>query len=469
MSKNVIALHCLLALAAALPPAQAQTSDKPDNYTHALALTVSGKESVVQLRLPKEVYLHALTADLRDLRVFDAQDNKLPFSVQQPAARAERSRRDLPVRLFGVRAARGAAGHIDTELDVRRSPDGTLLSVSARTLPAVAGDAIDTLVLDLGAAARTASIDALRFALPPGTASYSARVALEVSDDLKQWDTVGDSEIAWLVNERTETLASDRIDFEPRSFRYARLSWREGKPLQFASITAESPLSTAVAPYVERLLIPPAPGRFPNDFVYPSSVAIPVQRIGLDLGVQNVVLPAQLGRYIELPAPRGGELTIWRFEQIAAATFYQLNQGGKRRISGDVAITPAHNAQWVLRTETSGIAAPALRLAWSPASVVFLANGKPPYRLVFGRADAEPGSRALAQVAPGFTPAEILALESATPGPLQVLQAAPAADLSAAAAAADSARIRMFALWAALLAGVGVLAFMAWRLLKQMK
>lgn len=475
MSTTCMGALCMAALAASAAPAAAAApaSDLPGDYRHAMPLSVSGKESVVQLRLPKDVYLHARTADLRDLRLFDAQGNKLPFSLQDPAARAAHSRRDLPVRLFGVQTARaaGAIAGAGTDIDVQRSGDGAVLSVSVRSRPARpgAGEDIDTLVLDLGAAAMSASVDALRFTLPAGVDRYSARVALEVSDDLKRWETVGETDLSWLVNERGESLASDRMAFEARSFRYARLSWRQGKPLRFAGISAESPLDTALAAPLERLLIQPRPGRFANDHVYPASVAIPVQRIGVDMGEQNGVLPAQLGHYIELPDRQGGKASTWHFETLAAATFYQLQQGGKRRASGDIGITPAHQAEWVLRTEATGMAAPALRLAWTPSTLVFLASGKPPYRLAFGRADAMPAASALAHVAPGFSPADIAGLENALAGPLQTAKAAVDEGPGAAASAARAARTRLFALWGALLAGVGVLAFMAWRLIRQMK
>ncbi|HEX8610590.1 MAG TPA: DUF3999 family protein [Telluria sp.] len=477
MSNISLASLCLAAAAAPVALAAAPLSDLPGDYRHFLPLTVSGKESVVQLRLPKDVYLHARTADLRDLRLFDAQGNKLAFSLLEPMPRSERSRRDLPVRLFGVQTARPAgplAGvTFEHDIDVRRSADGAVVSVSARSRPAVAAAAggIDTLVLDLGASAATATVDALRFTLPAGMNSYNARVVLEVSDDLKHWESAGETDLSWLVNERAETLASDRMEFDARAFRYARLSWRQGQPLQFAAITAESPLDTALAPQLERLVIQPRPGRFASDHVYRASVAIPVQRIGVDLGEQNVVMPAQLGHYVELPDRQGGKTSTWHFEPLAAATFYQLTQGGKRRASGEISMSPAHQAEWVLRTEMAGAgtAAPSLRLAWSPSTVVFLTNGKPPYRLAFGRADAKPSASALAQVAPGFSPADIAALESAMAGPLQTATAAIDEGPGAADKAAFAARIRMFALWGALLAGVSVLAFMAWRLIRQMK
>ncbi|WP_164557766.1 DUF3999 family protein [Massilia atriviolacea] len=474
MSNLSLAALCLAALAATASPlaaAKAPASDVPADYRYALPLTVGGRESVVQLRLPKDVYLHARTADLRDVRLFDALGNKLPFSLQEPMPRPERSRRDLPVRLFGVRAARPAGPVGEMDIDVRRSGDGTVLSVSTSTRPAApeAADGIDTLVLDLGAAATTAAIDALRFSLPAGVSGYSARVALEVSDDLTRWDAVGESELSWLVNERKETLASARMEFDARAFRYARLSWRQGRPLRFASITAESPLDTWVAPQLERLVIEPGPGRFPGDHVYPASLAIPVQRIGLDLGEQNAVVPAQLGHYVELPDRQAGKASTWHFAPLAAATFYQLTQGSKRRASGEISIPPAHRAEWVLRTQAAGVAAPRLRLAWTPSTLVFLANGKPPYRLAFGRADARPAAVDLTQVAPGFSAAEIASLGNAVAGPLETRTAAVSDGPGAAEQAAAAARMRLFALWGALLAGVGVLGFMAWRLIRQMR
>ncbi len=78
----------------------AAASDTAVDYSHAVALTVSGKNAVVQMRLPQAVYLHARSADLRDLRVFDASGTALPFALIQPDSQSGASRRDLPVKVF---------------------------------------------------------------------------------------------------------------------------------------------------------------------------------------------------------------------------------------------------------------------------------------------------------------------------------------------------------------------------------
>ena len=76
--------------------------------------------------------------------------------------------------------------------------------------------------------------------------------------------------------------------------------------------------------------------------------------------------------------------------------------------------------------------------------------------------------RKVAQVAPGFSAAELQRLEQAVAGPAQeqhVLAQGP----SDAQAASASARARMAILWGALLLGVGVLGVMAWRLFRQVR
>ena len=157
------------------------------------------------------------------------------------------------------------------------------------------------------------------------------------------------------------------------------------------------------------------------------------------------------------------------FDPLLSTTFYRIGLDGKERVSGELAMPVTHTGEWVLQTATehplSAGNAPALRLGWTPATVVFLASGKPPYQLAFGNSDAAAVAQPLSQVAPGFKADELLALKTASAGPLQTSAGAEAAPR----VSQDGATWRLAALWAALLLGVAVLGFFAWRLLSQMK
>ncbi|MET3132910.1 hypothetical protein AAKU55_003191 [Oxalobacteraceae bacterium GrIS 1.11] len=466
----------ILALALALTPTlvgavrAAPASDLPKDYAYSLPLSVSGSAGVVALRLPQAVYLHAASAELSDLRLFDRQGNKLAFALRQPPAQAQTSVRQWPAKIFPVMGAEATDAADAAGLDIRTGGDGRLLSVTPRAAGGARGqDGLRSLILDVGNGGPAPMVSALRFQAPAGVGNYNAQVWLEVSDDFQHWDAVGAAALNWLLNGDTQTLANDKIEFEARPFRYARLSWKEGKPLLFAGVQAELLSQTALAAQTEQLLLQAAStGAIGTDLVYNAAIAIPVEKIGLQFSEPNVVLPSLLGQYQELPGSQIGQPSTHSFQALARTTFYQITQAGQTRGSGDLPIATVHAAQWVLRPLLATQSKPALRLVWSPASVIFLANGNAPYTLAFGRAHAENAAQDLAQVAPGFNPSELLALEQAKAGALQVSQAAPAATgISDAAAAASAAHLRLAVLWGVLLLGVGVLGFFAWRLIKQ--
>lgn len=436
-------------------------SDTPRDYTHVIPLSVSGKPGVVQLQLPRGAYLNARSAALNDLRVFDAQGVPQPFALRQPHAEPSTSHRALAVRVFPLMADRPDAALAG--LEVSTATDGRVLSVRLPA-PGRAQERLAALVLDLrqDGMQEPPLVDALHFTLPSGRTTYSGQVWLEASDDLKRWDAVGVAELSWLANASEETLANDKLEFPARPMRYARLSWRSGEPLQFAGISAQSPVRDKAAALAETLLLPAQPGRDPRDLQYVRPAGIPPARIGLQIDSGNVVLPATLGSYREVR--RSGQ---YRFEPIVRTTFYRLEQDGKTRESGDIAVPQWLGERWVLRFDQPPAVRAPMRISWEPATLVFVAGGTPPYTLAVGRDKAAPAARDITDVAPGFTPAELRALDRATAGPLQA-QAEALADAAKRASADNSAaQNRLLILWGVLVLGVAIVAGMVWRLLRQ--
>ena len=439
-------------------------SDTPLDYSHAMPLMVSGKASVVQLPLPREVYLNARSPALHDVRVFDAKGAAQPFALRQPEAETRTSHRTLAARIFPVMA--DSQDHALAGLEVSTASDGRVLAVRLPGTPPKTQprQQLAALVLDLRqeGVAEAPLVDALTFALPPGQSNYSAQVWLEASDDLKAWDTVGMAELSWLANASAETLASNRLEFAARPMRYARLRWREGTPLQFAAVSAETPVRSELPAAMATLLLPAEPGRAPNELQYNKPPGVPAMRAGLQFDGGNVVLPATLGRYSQ-PA-RNGHVY---FEPLLRTTFYRLERDGRPHESGDIALPADLGTRWVLRFDQPPPVKPALRLSWQPATLVFVAGGTPPYTLAVGRDRGAPAARDIADVAPGFAPAELRALAHAVPGPMQVQGDALAADAQRAGSDAASAQRRLAILWGVLLLGVALVAWMVWRLLRQ--
>lgn len=440
--------------------APALADDAPARYSHAIGLALSGQNALVQLRLPPAVYLHARSATLDDVRVVDGAGKALPFALLEPQPLAKVSTRALPAAIFPVYSESAQAAR-DT-IEIRTSASGTVTSITPPS-GAAPGRTLSALVLDFGAAAAGQAINALVFTPPPDAGNYEAQVALEVSNDLRSWDTLGYASLSWLSNSERQTLRSERMEFAPRAFRYGRLVWREGRPLPFSAITADAPVTLTEGAAFDSLSLRPRPGRFAHDLVYEAGPAIAPERIALSFGPGNVVMPATLGYYAAVPPPRGQTGTRWDFVPRLHATFYQFTQDGVQRRSSEIAAEGLHGPQWVLRSQAVPTPAPILKLSWRPATLVFMASGTAPYSLLVGRAQAPSVRRPIGQVAPGLTHTELAALELATPGAPRLQHPDATAQPTGAAPAGPK-----LALWGVLLLGVAVLAAMAWKLHRQM-
>ena len=171
----------LMAGAALAAPGQ----DRPQDYGWSMPIQSPAGAGIVQLSLPREVYLHARSASLADLRLFDADGKRLAYAIGAPPAQSATQRTAIPARIFPVTGA-PATGDGLQGIDIRTADDGRLLSVSTRAGTTAATAALQALILDLGKQTQDKRIAALRFTPPASTDNYSAQVLLEVSDDLKQ-------------------------------------------------------------------------------------------------------------------------------------------------------------------------------------------------------------------------------------------------------------------------------------------
>lgn len=470
--RAALAFIPILTLAAQVhAAAPAPAGDKAADYSHLLPLNVAANQAVVQLRLPRDVYLAARSPHLNDLRVFDAAGAPMPYALVDLAPQALVNRQSAPAAVFPIQGPTHDGVSVQEGLQIRTGSDGALISVTA---PArAAGDELIGLVLDLQPAARAArvgagaEIGALALTLPPATGNYNARLALDVSDDLQNWDEQAEASVSWLVNSQGASVQKHRIEFAPRAFRYARLRWIDGKPIEFAAIHAEYVVQREAGRPLETLVLQGKPGTEGRDLIYTAPVAIPVALLGLAFQGRNVVMPVQIGQYQALPNRDPGARTVQKLQPLVNTTFFQLEQDGRRRASGDVAVPVTHAARWVVRPLNTIPERPALRLGWEPSTIVFVASGKAPYQLAFGRDGVRPAGVALHQVAPGFSERELMALAAATPGKV-IVQNRLEQTMDGAARGGAAANKQVW-LWALLVVGVVALAGMAWHLLRQLK
>ncbi|MES2260698.1 MAG: DUF3999 family protein [Pseudomonadota bacterium] len=446
----------------------AAPSDIATDYAYSLPLTLKKDGGVAALLLPQPVYLHARSAELDDLRLFDRNGVKVPFAIQAPPARTQARISELPVRIFPLP---GTESQEQLKLDIRTGSDGRLLSVSSNngSRAKKAKTPLGSLILDLGIGRdkEAPPVTALRFDLPAGVDIYSAQLRLDSSDDLQHWNALGEAELNWAVNRDAQALSNNRVPFPATRFRYARLYWSSGTPLLFSRIVAEALDTTPSPVHLDTVLLQPDAAKTGADLVYHAPLAIPGEKIGLQFSEANVVFPTLLGTYQPYWSGQHRAVKTWIFSPKLNTTFYRMTPAsGAQRDSADIDISPTHTADWVLRPQTETALRPTLRLSWAPATLLFLANGNGPYRLTFGRERAPRVALAPEQIAPGFSEDELRNVAQAQSGALSSLTPEPPP--GGIAGALQSARLRKGLLWGVLVAGVAILALMATRLLRQL-
>jgi hypothetical protein len=112
-----------------------------------------------------------------------------------------------------------------------------------------------------------------------------------------------------------------------------------------------------------------------------------------------------------------------------------------------------------------GTARPSIRVGSHTQDLVFLARGAAPYRLAWGQATPA-AQMSLAQLMPGRQPDDPLPADSASLAPAAPVAVAAPASTASAPAVPSSVSTHKLWLWAALVAALGLMGFMAWSLLR---
>jgi len=246
--------------------------------------------------------------------------------------------------------------------------------------------------------------------------------------------------------------------------RFVRLLWAEpgaAPALNGASVLVAERQRVAVDSTRE-LTVAPSPepaGAAPPD-------AAAKRALHFDLGgvvpLVDVDLRFDAGTHVAPVRVQGRARADQPWREVASGVFYRLERGG------EVGSAPALAVPAVVRylrlvpderaASLDGVAA-RLVVHASLASLVFAAQGEPPFRLLAGSRDAPAGALPVSAVVPQLD-SERARFGRATLGAFAVDEAAA----RAAEQASRQARLRPWLLWGVLLVGVAGLGALVWRL-----
>jgi len=463
--------RALLALAAGLAAfVPAAHADEPA-FRFEAPIAVQRSAPFVELALPATAYARSRRqgndsdGGVRDLRIVDSRDERVPFAWLAPRpgeARASEALRDA--LLYPLPARPSADGSWRSPIDIvvegerinvrRLSARGTTIDGASRS---------GGWLIDLGERKPTTPApDQVRL-LWSGPNEFSAAFDIATSDDLRNWRAGGIGQVLALQS-ASGPLTQPNVLLPASSGRFVRLVWADAATapaLTGAKAVTTQRDTVAIDAPTELTFEGAAP---PKDTKDPNPAA--ARGVDFDFGgvlpLAGIDLQWTAGTHVAPVRAWGRNRSEEPWRDLGSAVFYRLDRQG----------TVSSSPRWALRTnvrhlrlipdERAAALEPAqlrLRVQADLAHLVFATQGQPPYRVQLGSADANAAALPIAALVPSLTE-ERSRFGAATLGDWTEVTAAARRD----DAKQREAALRPWLLWAVLIGGVAVLAFMVWRL-----
>jgi hypothetical protein len=445
-------MKALLPAILAAASLSATAAESPEDFAFAVPIEGLGGDALHRVAIPQAVYESAAFPDLRDLRVFNGADEVVPYAFR-PIERTVEKPAPVTLPIFPLQGPRDARSE---DLDLSFDKSGGKVSVRLRSREAKAGPQV-LLGYLIDASALKTPLNGIEVDWGRAAADRLVSVQLEAGDDLKHWTMLAADAPLGGLSHAGRRLERKAIEYRSLKAKYLRLIWTD--PAQAVELKAIVGLSPEQHAQPERswkdVVATPDAGK-PGEYLADLGGRFPLERLALQLPQENTIVPVRL-------LSRGKPEDRWM--PVTHAVAYRLNQNGRELVSPDIAVGVNSHRYWLLRVDPAagGIGSGSLivRAGWTPREIVFTARGTGPFRLAYGNAKAQAGSLRIDTLVPGWRTDQEPQMSVASTGAVQ--------KLAGEAAARPRADLKKWGLWAALLAGVAVLGWMAWRLSKQMQ
>jgi hypothetical protein len=450
-----------LALCVALAQAEAPPLRE---FAWRAPVEVPAGASLARVELPAAALLRLQSRDARDVRVVNGAGEAVAYALLEPpratpAPPAARTASYPALPLFspasGARQPKGA-------MQVRINDAGGQRSVWVRmdgSADAAGAPKLSSVLFATKDEPQLLSALDVQATLPPNT---PVRMSISSSADLAQWTTLPVRGRLYRFD-GAGAPANTTLEFEQPvklEGRYLRLDWHGQQGVSVAGVTGV--IAQAAQPPVRvrgELAAPQAAGAGAVEIS--TGFLTPLAALGLTTPRNNELLPVRILGRNDASQP-------WRL--LGQTVVYRLGTAGSEATNPPAVLHGASATRLRIEsTNGSDLATAQLQAAaeFEPVRLVFAATGAGPFEVAAGRANTAQAALPLATIAAALGTRKVEDLPAATVG-AAVIQAADAGPLARVWPGSEGPN-KTTVLWAVLLAGVLLLAAVAWSLLRQLK
>ncbi|MEP7096605.1 MAG: DUF3999 family protein [Dokdonella sp.] len=376
-------------LLSGLIAASAAHANTPADYAYTFPIdvgtTAQQSTGAWRVELTPDVYAWVQDSALRDIEVFNAAQQPVPFAriASQPLATVREKNAALPLLALPASASNAPAS--DLRLVIDRDADGRLRRIDAgEQSAATAKSEVRDWVLD--ASAVDHAIDSLALTWRTPASGVVARFSVEAGDDLQSWRSAGAGTVLVLEQDGVRLERHEIVLGGVRS-KYLRLHrLDDGAALDGLTAQSHSVERGSMAPTRVWLDAAVAPGKAEAPgiahFDYTLAAALPVVSARIELANDNALAPLTLSA--RTPGQSG---SVW--SELGRINAFRLRSGDETIRNSDIDLTSTRRLrEFRLDSAVPLATAPRLTLGYRPDSFVFLAEGAGPYMLAVGSARA---------------------------------------------------------------------------------
>jgi hypothetical protein len=397
MLKNLLNMMGTLILLA-IQTARAETAE----FAFVADLS-EGKQSLRQFELPYAILTKLERPDYSDMRIFNSQNQAVPFSIRQLETQSQQNNASYDLRFFRLANNITQSNGLQIELNE---------NTAHFSFNAESPQQSNYLIIENQH--QSDSLSAIKLAWQQPSEAFSINATLESSDELQNWQSINTTTLYAL--KYLDTALTQNILSLPYAnhAKYLRLSFQSSNnfSLRIDKITGDYQHTTFVE-HENWQTVHLEPGDNPNEWLFNTGGYVPVTKISFEIPSTGLFYRGSLYAKNDRPMPKPGhpgfkhevkralhrnpeqrktEQDNWRY--LGAITQYRLSTAAGEIASQAMNISTTKERQWKLVLDQPATLLPeqipGIKIAWQPVVVNFLAQGNPPFQLFFGNAVAEP-------------------------------------------------------------------------------